>query len=184
MHDALVCSDAIKGALPSLDGHTNVPPSAHAPWKLLKRSALRVRSSGPEGPATPPTLCLDPQSPFRRLRLPVNRQFGSQHEARSRRLEIAKMIPVYILLVDEVRSASRGGGGQSAAYLPMLYTPPIREIPTNEALNRLTAQGLATESTLICAQALRAMECWTGSSCGGLDWDLACDTCCCQAFTV
>ena len=59
--------------------------------------------------------------------------------------------------------------------------PPIREIPTDETLNRLTDQGLATD-TLIYAPALRAMECWTGSACGGLDWDLACDTCCCQGL--
>ena len=35
---------------------------------------------------------------------------------------------------------------------------------------------------LICARALRAMECWTGSDYGGLDRDLARDTCCFQGL--
>jgi hypothetical protein len=38
--------------------------------------------------------------------------------------------------------------------------PPVREIPTNETLNRLTDEGLATP---ICAQASPEMGSWTVS---------------------
>ena len=60
-------------------------------------------------------------------------------------------------------------------------SPPIREIPTDDMLNRLTDRGLAGD-TPNCAQVSRAMEYWIGIDCGGLGSDLACNTCCCRDF--